>query len=162
MVDFFTRYTLVDIIVYTALLVVMIRKAYEFFEWYREKNDKHYANKTALHESLKGFQEQFKEQKELNQEVLTTIHEIQTQMSNISNNVDLLISSDKDAIKSFITEKHHYFCAKGSIDDHSLDTIELRYGHYKQEGGNSYIKDLMEEIRDLPHEEVLNLNQKEE
>ena len=37
------------------------------------------------------------------------------------------------------------------IDDYSLDCIERRYKHYIDEGGNSFIGQLMIEIRKLPH-----------
>jgi hypothetical protein len=47
--------------------------------------------------------------------------------------LELLTNSDKDAIKSFITKEHHYFCYKlGYIDDYSMDAIERRYSHYKE------------------------------
>ena len=38
------------------------------------------------------------------------------------------------------------------IDDYSLDCIERRYKHYIDEGGNSFIGQLMIEIRKLPHQ----------
>ena len=43
------------------------------------------------------------------------------------------------------------FCyEKRQIDDYSLDCLEKRYTHYVEEGGNSFIHDLMEDIRALP------------
>jgi hypothetical protein len=63
----------------------------------------------------------------------------------------MLIESDKDDIKSFITKEHHYYVEqKKWIDKFSLDCIEKRYKHYKDEGGNSFIEDLMGELRKLP------------
>ena len=65
----------------------------------------------------------------------------------------MLIHSDKDAIKSYITRQHHYFCYdKRWIDDFSLDCIERRYQHYTEEGGNSFIAGFIEELRSLPKE----------
>lgn len=65
--------------------------------------------------------------------------------------IDMLIESDKDDIKSYITREHHYFCYKiGWIDDFSLDCIEKRYKHYTDEGGNTFIGGFMEELRALP------------
>lgn len=76
-----------------------------------------------------------------------TIDEIQHLKENITN----LTASDKDDIKAWITEKHHHFCYEIKyIDDYSLDCIEKRYAHYVDEGGNSFIRTLMEEIRNLP------------
>ena len=73
------------------------------------------------------------------------------QLESICNKIDMLISSDKDNIKSYITKEHHIFVyQKGWIDDYSLDCIERRFQHYKDEGGNSFVEDLMNELRELP------------
>lgn len=57
----------------------------------------------------------------------------------------MLIDSDRDDIKSYITREHHYFCyQKGWIDDFSLDCCERRYKHYSDEGGNSFIGQFMD------------------
>ena len=79
--------------------------------------------------------------------------QIQTKdaIERIEKSIDLLLASDKDDIKAWITQQHHYFCYQlGYIDDYNLDCIEKRYGHYKDEGGNSFVHGLMEEIRALP------------
>ena len=71
----------------------------------------------------------------------------------LEDKINLLIDSDKDDIKSWITDKHHFYVYQQKwIDDYSLDCIEKRYHHYKDEGGNSFIRDLMIEIRQLPHQ----------
>ena len=76
--------------------------------------------------------------------------------------VNLLIASDRDDIKSWITEKHHYYCySQEWIDDYSLDCIEKRFAHYQDEGGNSFIAALMAEIRALPKEGSHLIAQKE-
>ena len=73
----------------------------------------------------------------------------------LTEKVNILIDSDKDAIKAYITQQHHYFTyQKGWIDDYSLDCIERRYDHYQDEGGNSFISSLMEEIRNLPKKDI--------
>ena len=72
-------------------------------------------------------------------------------MEDLIKKIDMLIQSDKDDIKSFITREHHYFCYRvGWIDDFSLDCIEKRYKHYTDEGGNTFIGGFMEELRALP------------
>ena len=44
-----------------------------------------------------------------------------------------------------------YFMEKGSIDYQSLDVLEHRFKHYVDEGGNSFIEDLMKDLRKLPN-----------
>lgn len=69
----------------------------------------------------------------------------------LTKTLDILFESDKDDIKSWIVEKHHFYCyEKGYIDDQMMDCLERRYSHYLDEGGNSYIHTLMEELRRLP------------
>ena len=72
-------------------------------------------------------------------------------LNDLSAKIDMLIDSDKDDIKSYITREHHYFCYQvGWIDDFSLDCLERRYEHYADEGGNSFIEGFMNELRALP------------
>ena len=72
-------------------------------------------------------------------------------LQKLSEKINILIESDRDDIKSYITREHHYFCYKvGWIDDFSLDCIEKRYKHYIDEGGNTFVEDLMNELRALP------------
>lgn len=82
-----------------------------------------------------------------NQETTDTV------LKELSTKIDMLIDSDKDAIKSYITKEHHYYCYQlGWIDDFSLDCLERRYQHYTDYKGNSFISGLMEELRNLPNQ----------
>lgn len=77
--------------------------------------------------------------------------EISDSLDKLAGKLDMLMDSDRDSIKSFLTREHHYFCyQKGWIDDYSLECCEKRYNHYKAEGGNSFISGFMEELRALP------------
>jgi len=72
-------------------------------------------------------------------------------MDFLSDKIEILIDSDKDSIKAYLTDKHHYYYYdKGWIDDYNLDCIERRYIHYKKSGGNSFIDQIMNELRQLP------------
>lgn len=73
------------------------------------------------------------------------------QINKMTKLINILIKSDKDDIKAWITEKHHYFCYDlGYIDDYNLQCVEARYKHYKEEDGNTFIDELMKDIRALP------------
>ena len=79
------------------------------------------------------------------------IGELKDSIEEIRDLISLLIQSDKDAIKAYITKQHHTFVyKKGWIDDYSLNCIEQRYNHYKDQGGNSFIGNLMQQLRQLP------------
>ena len=84
----------------------------------------------------------------------TEVINTQKALEKMQKQIDLLIESDKDDIKAYITKEHHYFCyEKGWIDDYSLDCIEKRYGPYVEEKGNSFVKSLMIELRSLPKQD---------
>lgn len=53
--------------------------------------------------------------------------------------------------RSFLIDAHHRFCyeVKG-IDDLNLQSLERRYMYYKAAGGDSFVDDMMDEIRGLP------------
>ena len=78
------------------------------------------------------------------------IEELKEQLEKQQKTLDMLVESDRDDIKSWLVQQYHYFMKLGSIDDFSKDTIEKRATHYFTEGGNSYIEDLLKQIRKLP------------
>ena len=108
------------------------------------KEQEHLNEIEELKRKLSEFSSSQKEIDEMYDEKIQTI----------INSLNMLISSERDDIKAFITKEHHFFCYKQKwIDNYSLDSIEKRYKHYKDMGGNSYIDSLMEELRELPNEQ---------
>lgn len=56
-------------------------------------------------------------------------------------------------IRLTIKKEHHFYVyQKGTIDAYSLDCIERLYDRYVSEGGNTYVKELMKDLRELPKE----------
>lgn len=151
MLTLLQNYSLSDIFIFTIFLALAIKSLISFFDWFQEYLRKIFNkeyNKVSEKEKLekrlrKGDQTMSKLQ--INQRITDEI------LKNMSKKIDLLIDSDKDSIKSYITKQHHYFCYQvGWIDDFSLDCLEKRYKHYESEGGNSFIEGFMEELRALP------------
>ena len=136
-----------EIALFIVLIAVAFKEIFNFLDWISEKvkkrDSKHQiaiSRDQRIDNQLENFQ------KEL-QHITETVDKINTE-------VNILKESDKDDIKAFITREHHYFCyTKGWIDDFSMDCIEKRYGHYVQENGNSYIADLMKNLRALPKQD---------
>lgn len=128
------QFSLSDIIIFITLFAFALKGGISILDWFSERG-------------RKFFDKTYQKPKELEQSLKDLIKTVQ----NLTKQVNILVQSDKDDIKAFITRQHHYFCYKiGSIDDQSLDCIEKRYTHYKEQGGNSYIHNLMEELRKLP------------
>lgn len=148
MKDLLMKYSIADIFIFIIFLAIAIKEVVTFIDWgatrLRQLFNKE-KKKEDQNNEIKHHAEEI--------ETLKLMHkETQDQIQNLSNSVDLLLQSDKDDIKAWITDKYHYFCYElGYIDDYSLDCIERRYSHYKEEGGNSFVENMMEEIRRLPH-----------
>lgn len=139
-----SQYSTMDILVILIMVALSLKGCISFFDWVISRTKK------AVHKSDES--EQIKEELELQDE---EIKELKAQIKENNQLIHLLLQSDKDDIKAFITRQHHYFCyQKEWIDDYSLDCIEQRYTHYKDEGGNSFISSLMKELRALPKQDI--------
>ena len=144
------EFDLSQILVFIVLLAAAIKGVISFFDWAKERvtqkvhSDDIPANLDKKIDKL--FDYNHKEIEHLKKEDA----KLQERLNNLNTKIDVLLESDKDDIKAWITEQYYKFTKQGSIDSYSLDCIERRYDHYKQENGNSFIKTLMEEIRTLP------------
>jgi len=144
MLDLLKNYSLGEILMFIIILSLGIKQAFELIDWFKNKMKKGTDKAITEKERIERIDKKL----ENYDKVLDNITE---SIKDLKNETQLLLSSDKDAIKAFITEKHHYFCyTQRWIDDYSLDVLERRYEHYVDEKGNSFIKDLMEELRELP------------
>lgn len=144
MLELFKTYTVGDIIIFIIILALGIKQAVELIDWIKGKINKGTSKAITEKERIEKIDKKLENYDKILDNITENIKELKDE-------TQLLISSDKDAIKAFITEKHHYFCyTQKWIDDYSLDVLERRYEHYVDEKGNSFIKDLMEELRELP------------
>lgn len=150
MLELFKTYSIDEIIMFILLLALAVKGVIDLYDWFKnrfrepiEEEMTHEEQKQEIIDRLNAHEENILECKECLNKILDTIN--------------ILIDSDKDDIKSWITEKHHYFCYEVKcIDDYSLQCIEARYKHYKDEKGNSFIDKLMDDIRALPIVSVTN------
>ena len=141
MLELLQNYTIAEIVSFIVILALAIKALISFLDWAKKRLFKFF-RKEEKGKSLDS--------------TLSKIIESQEQLSKeikkINDTIEILVHSDKDDIKSFITKEYHHFMAQEWIDDYSLDCIERRYKHYIDEGGNSFIGQLMIEIRKLPHQ----------
>lgn len=140
MTQLLNNYSLHEILIFLIVLALGIKGFITFWDW-------------AVDRLRKIFHKE--NQQDLDREKIHQLNENQEKlidnMSKLTEKIDMLIESDKADIKAYITEKHHHFVYdKKWIDDYSLDSLEKRFNHYVEEGGNSFIGGLMSEIRQLP------------
>lgn len=151
MIELLKHYSLQEIFIFIVFLALAIKSLLSFFDWgytyIRKIFDKEYTKLNSKEELERRLHQgsAIMETLQKDQQVTDDV------LCKLSDKIDMLIQSDKDAIKAYITRDHHYFCYYvGWIDDFSLDCLERRYQHYTDEGGNSFIQGFMDELRALP------------
>jgi hypothetical protein len=154
--ELLNQYSLSSLIILIIGLLAVIKYVFELIKWFV----------TGSRNFFKKESDKEQEQKKINQKIAdneTSIKKLiemnkstEQKVVNLSSLIQILIDSDKDDIKSWITEKHHYFCYElGYIDDYNYQCIEARYKHYKEEKGNTFIDGFMTDIRALPKVSVV-------
>lgn len=149
--ELLASYSIEQILTFIVCLALAIKGCVSFWDWGYNRLRQVFQKETDEDNKEKQLEDQLNRI----EENLNTFIEAQKVMtddiSQMKQQISVLSESDKDDIKSFIVREYHYFVEqKEWIDDYSLDCIEKRYTHYKQEGGNSFVHGLMEGLRALP------------
>ena len=140
LIQLLKQFDITTFLTFTIVLALAAKGVIIFFDWVKERLMKMFNKQTKKQRQI----EQLRQQEE-------SIKELKSNMKSIQSKMNLLIESDKDDIKAWITEKHHFYCYQQKyIDDYTLDCLEKRFSHYEVEGGNSFVHNLMEELRALP------------
>lgn len=152
-----SQYSFGAIVMLVVILAVAFKFLSELLEYFYNKLKKYFNYQT-----LKDTQ---------HSEIIESIASLQAdiksfsqEISNQSNDIKALQEREKLTLerlqensRSYIIDKHHYFCYEiKAIDDLNLESLERRYLYYKAAGGNSFIDGLMEEIRELPRINLSN------
>lgn len=136
MVQFFQQYTLEATIIFLFMFGTALKQGYELVQYFRNKTFNHV--------------DKIREQEETLEKVIKNIQQQQKQLQSITDKIDALLVSDKDSIKSWIVMLYKQYKKDPSgLDSMQMDLLERRFSHYKQEGGNSYIDNLMQELREI-------------
>lgn len=157
MKDLLNTYSVDEIVFFLVLFAIAAKEVINFIDWAKERLRKSFSLEHEKEKSVNDLSNQILTLSNDLQEIHDTIKENQEHQNKMQETINLLVESDKDDIKSWLTQQHHYWVyEKGFIDDYSLNCIEKRYGHYKDEGGNSFIEDLMKDLRELPKVSISN------
>lgn len=153
MLDLLNKYSLSDILIFIVIFALAIKEAVTFFDWAKGRIKQAFNREKVENDAKAILEERLVSGHNKMKELEERENNLYEALMKLSDKVDMLIASDKDSIKAYITEKHHHHCyEKKWIDDYTLDCLEKRYKHYVEEGGNSFVAELMSEIRELPHQ----------
>lgn len=148
------EYDISEVIIFTVILLFAVKEVVTFFDWANERLHKVYDKDYKSAETQNELQNKIDDLNKFYEEkdkVDNTFAEIDRTFKAINSRIDMLIESDKEDIKAYITEKHHLFVYQREwIDDYSMECLERRFAVYKQEHGNSFVEGLMNELRALP------------
>lgn len=151
MLELLSTYSLTQIVTFIVLLAIAVKEGITLVIWFKDLFKKKFNDDMKNTVATKKRNEQICKIKEDIQLLIQNQEKIFEEIKLFKQQLEMIIESDKDDIKSWITEKHHFYCYERKwIDDYSMDCIEKRYRHYKDEGGNSFIEELMNELRSLP------------
>jgi DNA-binding protein YbaB len=107
------------------------------------------ASEEEFKNQMKELAEDFKEMKNNMNDMHSEIMEMKT---DIYNNLNMVIESDKESNRLSIVSSYYDAMEKGYIEVYLLQALEYRYERYLDENGDSFIENLMVELRKLPHE----------
>lgn len=151
MIELLAAYSISEILIFVVMLALAIKGFVTFLDWAKDRLRQVFSKEIAEEEKLTNLHSKISYNKEKFEQLSNKQQEFEKTLSDLTDKINLLIESDKYDIKSFITREHHYFCyEKEWIDDYSLECLERRFDCYIDEKGNSFVEDLMKEIRDLP------------
>lgn len=142
MKELLTTFSIEQILLYAVFLFVAIKNTVDAFDWVRDRFNKVMSNKNSDKTKNNRLINRVRdlEDKQIKQE---------EKIEEINRKIDMLIESDMYSIKNYITEKHAYYTELGYIDYYQLSILESRYEIYKQEHGNSFVHELMKDLRML-------------
>lgn len=151
MSELFESFSLSEIILFVVLIAAAVKGIVQFYDWGYNRLKDMFSKEHNAEEQQVEVDKRFKDVDEKIKELQENQSSILVTLNKLDQKVDMLIDSDMDDIKSYLTREHHYYCyVKKWIDDYSLECCERRFKHYEDEGGNSFIRGFMTELRALP------------
>ena len=149
MMTLLETYSITEILIFLVVIAIAFKAVVTFWDWLVGRLAVHFNKRNVQTLQQQEIAKRFEENDAKFEKLFEYHQKRDEQTQEILEKINALIESDKDDIKAYIVEKHHYFCEQGHIDDYNLDCLERRYSHYEKEGGNSFIKNLMNDLRAL-------------
>ena len=145
------QYDLASLIILIIGLLSVIKYIVELIKWFIGGARNIFNKETNQQKEKELLEQKVNKNEEAIKDLIKLHKNTEEKIDKLSNSVQVLMDSDKDDIKAWITEQHHKYCYSKSkiIDAYSYQCIKNRYQHYKDEGGNSFIDKMMADIDNL-------------
>lgn len=149
--QFFTQYSTEFIIIFIISIGVAIKFASELYDFFYNKIHSKFESESSADREHHDLVEMMRKLEGNIDDLKSMIDDQNKKIDWLQEQTTITTERLQEDARSYIIDKHHYFCYEiGKIDDLSLQSLERRYVYYKNAGGNSFIDGLMEEIRALP------------
>ena len=147
----FTQYSVEELILLIIIVLFVLKALNEIFSYFYEKLKSHFGIETEkeqwkddLMNKLQSIEDEIKILENQNKKT----HQHQKELDST---VALVQERLQENTRSYLIDAHHKFCYEvKAIDDLNLQAMERRYLYYKTAGGNSFVDNLMDEVRLLP------------
>ena len=152
--EYLSNYSLTELLILIIICILAIKEGITLFDWFKSRFRK--ASRKAYEEQREHDRieeeiedlNKFYDEKKVVDDGFAKVNE---RFKKIEELIEMLIESDKEDIKSFITAQHHRFVYEEEwIDDYSMACLEKRFAIYEREHGNSFVLGLINELRALP------------
>lgn len=155
----FSQYSLESIILLVVGLAVSIKFLGEIFEWFYTKIRKYFNFKNNQDRQHSEIVNSVSLTQTTLDSVLEKLNELRLEVDDLKQQGEATNERLQEEARSYIIDKHHYFCYEiHAIDDLNLQSLERRFMYYKNAGGNSFVNGLMEDIRKLPRVTIQNVS----
>ena len=91
-------------------LAIAIKEVITFFDWAHSRLKSAFKKENEHEDIKKQLNDVYKYLEHLDDNFTTMIKENREQSNKMQETIDILLASDKDDIKAWITQQHHYFC----------------------------------------------------
>ena len=105
MKDLLVKYSLSEIALFVFLLLVAVKEMLQLFDWFWNRVKRTY-DKHRQSDEIEGTVA------DLNESYEDALHKVNQSFDVINEKIKMLIESDKEDIKSFLTSQHHHFVTR--------------------------------------------------
>lgn len=147
----FTQYSFQELILLIIIILFVLKALNEVIAFFYERIKNHFGiqnNKEQWEQNISKSLDEIKDDIQTLRDQNIKTHKHQKE---IDQSIALVQERLQENTRSYLIDAHHKFCYDiQAIDDLSLQAMERRYLYYKTAGGNSFVDNLMDEVRNLP------------